>query len=86
VTLVAVRRLVLGWRAKKRGTMRAVAITVESSALWGGDVQVIRRSRQALKTYVTHAFPLEDAEKAIQLQISGQSGKVLLYPFGEETG
>ena len=48
--------------------------------------EVIRRSRQALKTYVTHAFPLEDAEKAIQQQISGQCGKVLLYPFGEETG
>lgn len=47
---------------------------------------VIRRSQEAFRTYVTHRFPLEDVEKAFQLQISGECAKVLLYPFGEETG
>jgi threonine dehydrogenase-like Zn-dependent dehydrogenase len=29
---------------------------------------------------ITHRFPLEDYAQALELTLSGQAGKVLLYP------
>ncbi|HTT88629.1 MAG TPA: zinc-binding dehydrogenase [Acidimicrobiales bacterium] len=45
----------------------------------------IRRSKAALDTLVTHAFPLEQVNEAFRTQLSGNCGKVLLFPFAEET-
>jgi len=50
-----------------------------------GDVprifQVIRAVGPKLDKLVTHRFPLTDIQKAFELQLTGQCGKVLLLPW-----
>ena len=50
-----------------------------------GDVdllmQVIRAEKAKLDAFVTHRFPLRQAQRAWELQLTGQCGKVLLKPW-----
>ena len=40
----------------------------------------IREAAELIDTMVTHEFPLDEVEDAWKLQLTGQCGKVLLYP------
>lgn len=44
----------------------------------------IRRARPLLDRLVTHRFHLDDVEAAWELQLTGECGKVLLFPWGED--
>jgi threonine dehydrogenase-like Zn-dependent dehydrogenase len=44
----------------------------------------VRHARPLLDKLMTHRFAFEDVDKAFALQETGQSGKVMLLPFGEE--
>ena len=44
-------------------------------------MQVIRGSRDLLDRQITHTFPLDRVAEAWDLQLTGQSGKVLLQPW-----
>ena len=46
-------------------------------------LEVIRGSRAALDTLVTHSFLMDDVEDAFRAQLSGDCGKVLLFPSKE---
>lgn len=50
-----------------------------------GDVhrlmQVIRDEAVKLEAFITHRFPLEEVQKAWELQLTGYCGKVLLKPW-----
>ena len=45
--------------------------------------ELIRRSGELLDKLVTHTFALDDVEEAFRVQLSGNCGKVLLFPSGE---
>ena len=45
--------------------------------------QTIRLARPLLDVFVTHRFSLENVQAAWEQQLTGQTGKVLLYPFPE---
>jgi L-iditol 2-dehydrogenase len=45
--------------------------------------EVIRSFRTSLDAIITHSFSLEQVEEAFRAQLSGECGKVLLFPFGE---
>lgn len=45
-------------------------------------LQQIRRVGPKLDRLVTHRFSLDDVQKAWELQLTGQSGKVLIEPWG----
>lgn len=47
-------------------------------------MQVIREEQSRLRNYVTHKFPLAQAQEAWELQQTGNCGKVLLQPWGTE--
>jgi L-iditol 2-dehydrogenase len=50
-----------------------------------GDVprlmQVIRDSGELLDKQITHTFPMSHVQEAFELQLTGECGKVLLYPW-----
>lgn len=45
---------------------------------------MIRRSADAIDVMITHRFTLDEVGHAMDLQGTGQCGKVILYPFGQE--
>jgi L-iditol 2-dehydrogenase len=45
--------------------------------------QTIRKAGSLLDTLITHRFPLRCSQEAWELQLTGQCGKVLLYPWEE---
>lgn len=47
-----------------------------------GMLDVISRSGHLIDRFITHTFPLDDIEKAWQLQLSRECGKIVLYPWG----
>jgi L-iditol 2-dehydrogenase len=44
-------------------------------------MQTIRKAGSLIDKLITHRFPLNQVQEAWELQISGQCGKVLLYPW-----
>ncbi len=46
-------------------------------------MQVIRHSKHLLDRMITHRFPLNRVQEAWELQLTGNCGKVILYPWGE---
>ena len=46
-------------------------------------LQVIRACGESLDKQITHTFPMTKVQEAFELQLTGQCGKVLLYPWGE---
>ena len=48
-------------------------------------MRMIGRVGDKLDILITHRFPLDQIEEAWKLQLSGQCGKVILQPFGEQT-
>jgi len=46
--------------------------------------ETIRRARPLLDQLVTHRFPLDDVAAAWERQLTGECGKVLLFPWGED--
>jgi L-iditol 2-dehydrogenase len=44
-------------------------------------LQIIRECPGAMDTLITHRFPLADVEKAFELQLTKECGKVLLLPW-----
>lgn len=44
-------------------------------------MDLIRRERPSLRKFVTHRFPLREAQKAWELQLTGNCGKILLKPW-----
>ena len=46
---------------------------------------MIRRAGAAIDTMITHRMPLDDIAAAMDVQDSGECGKILLLPFGEES-
>jgi threonine dehydrogenase-like Zn-dependent dehydrogenase len=44
-------------------------------------MQVIRASGALLDKFITHTFPMSQAQQAWKLQVTGNCGKVLLYPW-----
>lgn len=46
--------------------------------------ETIRRAGPLLDRLVTHRFPLDDVAAAWELQLTGECGKVLLFPWGED--
>jgi L-iditol 2-dehydrogenase len=44
----------------------------------------VRKSKDALDVMLTHTFRLDQAAAAMRLQETGNCGKVILYPFGDE--
>lgn len=47
-------------------------------------MQLIRRSANQLDQLITHRFAMQDVCKAWELQLTGECGKVLLYPWKEK--
>ncbi|MFB6201377.1 MAG: zinc-binding dehydrogenase [Halorhabdus sp.] len=47
-----------------------------------GVMSVIADNESKLDTFITHEFPLEDADEAFELQAERQTGKVVLRPWG----
>lgn len=43
-------------------------------------IETIRKSRDKIQQLITHTFPLEEVEKAFQLQLTAQCGKIILKP------
>lgn len=41
-------------------------------------MQVIRRSRSLLEAFITHTFPLSQAQEAFETQLTGHCGKIVL--------
>jgi len=48
-------------------------------------MQVIRQEYSRIRDFVTHRFPLRQAQRAWELQLTGQCGKILLQPWEMET-
>jgi threonine dehydrogenase-like Zn-dependent dehydrogenase len=46
----------------------------------------VRAAGERLSAMVTHEFPLDDVSAAMDLQDTGNCGKVLLYPHGDDGG
>lgn len=44
--------------------------------------QVIRGNGSKIEKLITHRFPMEQVQDAFDLQLTGNCGKVLLYPYG----
>ncbi|MBD3180663.1 zinc-binding dehydrogenase [Candidatus Poribacteria bacterium] len=44
-------------------------------------MKVIRESGDKLDKFITHSFPMGDVQKAWELQVTGNCGKVILYPW-----
>ena len=47
-------------------------------------LETIRRAGPLLDRLITHRFPLDDVAAAWELQLTGECGKVLLFPWGED--
>ena len=47
-------------------------------------MQLIRQEQTRLQEFVTHRFPLQQTRQAWELQLTGNCGKVLLYPWETE--
>jgi L-iditol 2-dehydrogenase len=47
-------------------------------------IETIRRSGPLLDNLVTHEFPLDRVADAFEIQLTGNCGKILLYPRGKE--
>ncbi len=45
--------------------------------------QVVRESREQLEKLITHRFGLSQVQRAFELQVGGQCGKVLLLPWAD---
>jgi L-iditol 2-dehydrogenase len=45
-------------------------------------IRTIRKARPFLAKSITHRFPMSKVKDAWELQLTGQSGKVLLHPWG----
>ena len=43
-------------------------------------IELIRRSKDKIGKLITHIFPMEKAEEAFRLQLTGNCGKVILRP------
>ncbi len=52
----------------------------DSDLMWS----TVRKSKASLDLMVTHSFRLDQASDAMQLQETGDCGKVILYPFGSD--
>jgi threonine dehydrogenase-like Zn-dependent dehydrogenase len=46
--------------------------------------ETIRRAGPLLDRLITHRFPLEEVTAAWEVQLTGECGKVLLFPWGED--
>ena len=44
-------------------------------------MQLIRRSGALLENFLTHSFPMSQVASAFELQLTGECGKVILYPW-----
>lgn len=44
-------------------------------------IKIIRESPKQLDTFITHTFPMREVQKAWELQITGECGKVVLDPW-----
>jgi len=44
-------------------------------------IDIIRASSEKLDVQITHKFPMSRVQEAFELQLSGDCGKVLLYPW-----
>lgn len=42
---------------------------------------LVRRSKTKIKTLITHTFPMDQVQKAWELQLSRKCGKVILHPW-----
>ncbi len=45
----------------------------------------IRGSAERIDTMITHTFPMNRVAEAVELQVSGQCGKVILHPWKDST-
>jgi threonine dehydrogenase-like Zn-dependent dehydrogenase len=41
----------------------------------------IRQSRAMLDRVITHVFPMREVQKAWELQVTGNCGKIILHPW-----
>ena len=46
-----------------------------------GVLHVIRKNSEKLDRLITHKFPMDQVQSAFELQLKGDTGKVLLYPW-----
>ncbi|MGB9598182.1 MAG: zinc-binding dehydrogenase, partial [Candidatus Poribacteria bacterium] len=44
-------------------------------------MRVIKESKHLLDKFITHSFPMSEVQKAWELQVTGNCGKVILYPW-----
>jgi L-iditol 2-dehydrogenase len=44
-------------------------------------MEVIRKSGRLLDRQITHRFPMSQVQKAFELQLTGECGKIVLYPW-----
>ena len=44
-------------------------------------MELIRRSSERLEAFITHRFPMRRVQEAFALQLTGNSGKVVLHPW-----
>ena len=49
-------------------------------------MKMIRDVKPELDKLITHTFPMASVQKAWELQLTGECGKVILHPFDEGTG
>lgn len=47
-------------------------------------IETIRKSTNLLDTAITHRFHLDDVAEAMDIQDTGECGKILLFPHGQE--
>jgi len=44
-------------------------------------MRIVRETEVSLDKLITHRFPMDEAQKAFELQLTGKCGKVVLHPW-----
>jgi len=77
----------VGWGGQLEvNTILSKGLTVRGAWHWNlkdasALMKTIRESGPALKRLITHTFPMTRVKEAWELQLTGECGKILLYPW-----